>query len=220
MEQKQQTSEEQQHDREQRALARCKELVATLGLKMRPLVAQYNPENRRMTICFRAEERVDFRKLVRELGRSLKTRVELRQIGPRDQGKLVGHIGMCGYPLCCQTFLKEYAPASIKMAKQQNLALNPAKISGICGRLLCCLSYERGQYTAIKERMPRVGHEVTTPLGKATVVALNPIKETVSVQLGDQTIKDLPLDQITREKKEDKPERQQEEKEQEQKDEF
>ena len=205
MEQKQQNSkDQQQQDREQRALARCKELVATLGLKMRPLVAQYNPENRRMTICFRAEERVDFRKLVRELGRSLKTRVELRQVGPRDQGKLVGYIGVCGYPLCCQTFLKEYAPASIKMAKQQNLVLNPAKISGICGRLLCCLSYERGQYTAIKERMPRVGHEVTTPLGKATVVALNPIKETVSVQFQDQTIKDLPLDQITREKKEQK----------------
>ena len=228
MEQKLQNSkDQQQQDREQRALARCKELVATLGLKMRPLVAQYSPENRRMTICFRAEERVDFRNLVRELGRSLKTRVELRQVGPRDQGKLVGYIGVCGYPLCCQTFLKEYAPASIKMAKQQNLVLNPAKISGICGRLLCCLSFERGQYTAIKERMPRVGQEVTTPLGPATVVALNPIKETVSVQFHDQTIKVLPLDQVTREKKEQKQDQQQEkekeqkeEREQEQKDEL
>ena len=220
MEHTQQDSrEQQQQDREQRALARCKELVATLGLNMRPLVAQYSPENRRVTIYFRAEERVDFRKLVRELGRTLKTRVELRQVGPRDQGKLVGHIGICGYPLCCQTFLKEYAPASIKMAKQQNLVLNPAKISGICGRLLCCLSYERAQYTAVKERMPRVGHEVITPLGQATVVAINPIKETVSVQLHDQTTKDIPLDQITREKKEQKQARQQEGEEEEKKDE-
>jgi cell fate regulator YaaT (PSP1 superfamily) len=216
MEQEQQNSiEQQQQDREQRALAKCKELVTRLGLNMRPLVAQYSPENRRMTICFRAEERVDFRKLVRELGRSLKARVELRQVGPRDQGKLVGHIGVCGYPLCCQTFLKEYTPASIKMAKQQNLVLNPTKISGICGRLLCCLSYERGQYTAIKERMPRVGHEVITPLGKATVVAISPIKETVSVQFHDQTIKDIPLDQITREKKEQKQYQQTEGKEEE-----
>jgi len=211
MEHEQQDSrEQQQQDRERRALARCKELVATLGLNMRPLIAQYSPENRRMTIYFRAEERVDFRKLVRELGRSLRTRVELRQVGPRDQGKLVGYVGMCGYPLCCQTFLKEYTSASIKMAKQQNLVLNPAKISGICGRLLCCLSYERSQYSAIKERMPRVGHEVTTPLGKATVVAISPIKETVSVQLHDQTIRDIPLDQITREKKEQKQAQQQE----------
>ena len=185
-----------QHDKEEEALAKCKEKVAKLGLKMKPLSARYEPDSNHLTIFFKAQERVDFRKLVRELGRSLKTRVELRQVGPRDEGKLVGTVGRCGYPLCCRTFLREFAPASIRMAKQQDLALNPMKISGICGRLLCCLAYESKDYVEVKEKMPRPGQEVSTPFGKAKVVSISPIKEKVSVELEDQTIRELPLDQL------------------------
>ncbi len=191
--------EQDQRNREEEALADCKRRVARLGLKMKPLVARYAPKGNRLTIFFRAGERVDFRKLVRELSRSLRTRVELRQIGQREQAKLVGSIGMCGYPLCCQTFLKEFAPTSIKMAKQQDLVLNPVKISGICGRLLCCLSYENEQYAAAKENMPRVGEEVSTPYGRNNVVSVNLLKETVSVESDGRVIKELPLAQITRE---------------------
>jgi cell fate regulator YaaT (PSP1 superfamily) len=189
--------EDTQRDKEAEALAKCKEKVAALGLKMKPLSAQYKPDGSHLTVFFKAQERVDFRKLVRELSRSLKTRVELRQVGPRDEGKLVGAIGKCGYPLCCQGFLKEFPPASIRMAKQQDLALNPMKISGICGRLLCCLSYENEQYATLKERMPQVGQEVSTRFGKAKVVSVNPLKETVTVER-DSSVKELPVDQLTK----------------------
>ncbi len=108
----------------------------------------------------------------------------------------MGTLGKCGYPLCCQTFLKEFAPTSIKMAKQQKLVLNPLKISGICGRLLCCLSYENAEYLAIKEKMPRLGEEVATPFGQAKVVGLNLLKETVSVTTDGQAAKELPLSEI------------------------
>ena len=188
--------ENAQQNKETEALTRCKEMVTKFGLKMKPLAAHYNPDGSRLTIFFKAQERVDFRKLVRELSRSLKTRVELRQVGPRDEGKLVGSIGKCGYPLCCQGFLKEFAPASIKMAKQQNLVLNPMKISGICGRLLCCLSYESEQYAAMKEKMPQVGQEVSTRSGKAKVVSVNPLKETVTIER-DNSTKELPVDQLS-----------------------
>ena len=126
---------------------------------------------------------------------SLKTHVELRQVGPRDEAKLVGGIGKCGYPLCCQGWLTEFAPVSIRMAKQQDLTLNPVKISGICGRLLCCLAYENKQYAAIKAKSPRVGQEISTPLGKAKVVNVNPLRETVTVEI-DGAARELPLDQV------------------------
>jgi len=186
-----------QHDKEEEALAKCKEKVAKLGLKMKPLSARYEPDSNHLTIFFKAQERVDFRKLVRELGRSLKTRVELRQVGPRDEGKLVGTVGRCGYPLCCRTFLKEFAPASIRMAKQQDLALNPMKISGICGRLLCCLSYENEQYATLKEKMPQVGQEVLTRFGKAKVIGVNLLKESVTVER-DNAARELPVDQLSK----------------------
>jgi len=155
--------EKARQDRQREALAKCKEMVTKIGLKMKVLSASYDIEGGRLTIFFSAQERVDFRNLVRKLSQSLKTRVELRQIGPRDEAKLVGGIGKCGYPLCCQGFLTGFTPVSIKMAKQQGLALNPMKISGICGRLLCCLSYESKQYAATKEKMPQAGQEVATP---------------------------------------------------------
>jgi len=188
--------EDAQQNKENEALDRCKEKASNLGLKMKPISAHYNPDGSRVTIFFKAQERIDFRKLVRELSRGLKTRVELRQVGPRDEGRLVGGIGKCGYPLCCQTFLKEFAPASIKMAKQQDLVLNPMKISGICGRLLCCLSYENEQYATAREKMPQVGQEVSTRFGKGKVVGVNPLKETVTVERDNSTT-ELPVNQVS-----------------------
>ena len=189
--------EKARQNKEKEALAKCKEMVTSLGLRMKPLSAHYNLDGSHLTIFFSARERVDFRNLVRKLSRSFKTRVELRQIGPRDEAKLVGGIGKCGYPLCCQGFLTGFTSVSIRMAKQQDLALNPAKISGICGRLLCCLSYESKQYATIREKMPPVGQEVSTPFGKAKVVSVNPLKETVTIEL-DNVVKELPLDQLSK----------------------
>jgi len=184
-------------DKEGEARAECDQLIAKLGLPMKLICAEYNLDGSRLTIFFSAAERVDFRELVRELASCLKTRVELRQIGPRDEAKLIGGFGRCGRPLCCMSFLSEFAPVAIKMAKEQDLPLNPMKISGVCGRLLCCLVYENKQYRAMKEKMPKAGQRVSTPMGVASVVGSNPLKETVSVELESQAIVELPLSEIT-----------------------
>jgi len=177
-----------------RALELCKEKVSQLHLKMHPLAARWDGD-KHVTIFFRADEKVDFRKLVRELSRVLRARIELRQLGPREQGKLCGLVGKCGQPLCCQTFLGEFTQSSIKMAKTQDLALNPMKISGVCGRLLCCLNYEQEMYAEVKGRMPKVNKWVDTEFGPGKVVALNVLKETVTVQLETST-RELSLDEV------------------------
>lgn len=191
--------EKAQQHRESEALAKCNEIIANLGLKMKLLSAHYNLDGSHLIIFFSAQERIDFRGLVRRLNRILETRVELRQIGPRDEAKLLGGIGKCGYPLCCQSFLTDFTPVSIKMAKEQDLALNPMKISGLCGRLLCCLAFEDKEYAALKKKTPRLGQEVITPSGKAIVVNINLLKETATVKFDNQTIAELPLNQLTRE---------------------
>ena len=178
------------------AIAKCRELVEKLKLPMKPISSQYNLDRSHLTIFFSAEKRVDFRELARELSRSLKTRVELRQVGARDEAKLIGGLGKCGFPLCCTTFLSEFEPVSIKMAKEQDIALNPMKTSGVCGRLLCCLGYEYEQYRAMKEKMPSLRQEVSTALGKAKVISCNPLKETVTVELETGVTVELPLIQI------------------------
>jgi hypothetical protein len=164
-------------------LLRCREKVEQHGLPMRLVKAEYSFDGSRLTFYFTAEKRVDFRLLVRDLARTFKARIELRQIGPRDEAKLLGGIGPCGRLLCCATFLPDYARVSIKMAKDQDLPLNPSKISGVCGRLLCCLSYEHEQYLAIKAELPRIGAWVHTPQGPGEVVGINVIKEAVLVEL-------------------------------------
>ena len=136
-----------------------------------------------------------FRKLVRELSYVLRARIELRQVGPREQGKLCGLVGKCGYELCCRTFLPQFAQSSIKMAKVQDLALNPMKISGICGRLLCCLNYEQQMYAEVKSHMPRVNRMVDTEFGQGRVVGLNVLKNTVTVQFETAT-RELSPDQV------------------------
>ena len=150
---------------------------------MRLVKAEYSFDGSRLTFYFTSEKRVDFRVLVRDLARTFKTRIELRQIGPRDEAKLLGGIGPCGRMLCCSTFLPDYARVSIKMAKDQDLPLNPTKISGVCGRLLCCLSYEHEQYLEIKAELPRRGAWVQTPDGPGEVVTVNVVRETVIVEL-------------------------------------
>lgn len=188
---------------EKEALCKCHEMVGQLGLKMKPLAARYDSEAERLTVFFSAEERVDFRDLVRKLGHALERRVELRQVGARDEAKLLGSMGRCGYPLCCQNFLTSFASVSIKMAKEQSLALNPMKISGICGRLLCCLAYEGKDYAAVKKKMPQLKREILTPWGKGKVVGIDLFNETVTVQLLDsEAVKEIALDELVQSEKE------------------
>jgi cell fate regulator YaaT (PSP1 superfamily) len=185
-----------QKERAKNAMAKCRELIQKLNLPMKPISAHYNLDGSHLTVFFSAEKRVDFRELVRELSRNLKARVELRQVGARDEAKLVGGLGKCGCQLCCTTFLSEFAPVSIKMAKEQDITLNPMKTSGICGRLLCCLGYEYEQYRSMKEKMPALKQEVSTNLGNAKVVSCNPIKETVTVELETGVTVELPVSQV------------------------
>ena len=194
--------EEARQKLEREALSKCREMVGQLGLKMKPLAARYDSEAERLTIFFSAEERVDFRDLVRKLSHALERRVELRQVGARDEAKLLGTMGRCGYPLCCQNFLTSFASVSIKMAKEQSLALNPMKISGICGRLLCCLAYESKDYAATKQKMPRLKQEISTRWGKARVVGIDLFKETVTVELLDsEAVKEIALDELVQPEK-------------------
>jgi cell fate regulator YaaT (PSP1 superfamily) len=183
--------------KEGEALAECAQLVEQLKLPMKLISAEYNLDGSRLTVFFSAEGRVDFRELVRELSHRLKVRVEMRQVGPRDEAKLLGGFGRCGLPLCCASFLSEFTPVSIKMAKEQDLPLNPMKISGLCGRLLCCLGYEFEQYRSMKERMPKEGQRVSTAKGMANVVGGNPLEGTVLVELESGARVELSLDEVT-----------------------
>lgn len=187
--------------KEDEALAECTELVAKLKLPMKVISAEYNLDGSRLTIFFSAEGRVDFRELVRELSHRLKVRVEMRQVGPRDEAKLLGGFGRCGRPLCCASFLSEFSPVSIRMAKEQELPLNPMKISGICGRLLCCLGYEFEQYRIMREKMPKEGQRIKTAMGVANVVGGNPLEGTVLVELEGGARVELSLDEVTTEVK-------------------
>jgi len=184
-------------EKEREVLAECGRLVAKLSLPMKLLSAEYNLNGSRLTIHFSAGERVDFRELVRELTSSLKVRVELRQVGPRDEAKLIGGVGRCGRSLCCTSFLDEFEPVSIRMAKEQDLPLSPMKISGVCGRLLCCLVYESEQYRAIKKKLPKEGQQVSTPMGVGDVVGSNSLKETVLVELESKVRAEFPLSEVT-----------------------
>lgn len=168
------------------ALECTKKLVKNLKLNMQLLNAEYTLDKSRLTIYFKAEERVDFRDLVRDLSAKYKARIELRQLGPRDIAKMVGGLGPCGLLLCCSSFIGEFEPVSINMAKNQNLSLNPANISGICGRLLCCLKYEDEVYQELKELMPDLFETVKTFKGSAKVMEINYIKNEVKVKYRDE----------------------------------
>ncbi|MBT7290607.1 MAG: stage 0 sporulation family protein [Chloroflexi bacterium] len=186
------------------AKVKCQQMIAQFELPMKLLAADWSLDGSCLNFLFSAEERVDFRALVRELTKTFRTRVELRQVGARDEAKIVGGCGRCGRPLCCATHLTSFESVSMKMAKEQDLPLNPGKISGVCGRLLCCLGYECAQYKEMKASLPRGGTIVTTSEGEAKVVGSNTLKQTVTVQLeSDARIEVALSDLVT--KKEPEP---------------
>jgi len=177
--------------KEQEALERCSQKAKEYNLPMKVVRAEYNYDGSRLVFFFVAETRVDFRELVRDLAQTFKAHIELRQIGVRDEAKLLGGIGRCGLTLCCATWLTDFNPVSIKMAKQQDLPLSPMEISGVCGRLLCCLAYENEAYTAAKARLPKQGEMIDTAHGRGKIVQVNVIKESVQVELESQVIVDV-----------------------------
>lgn len=183
---------------EREALVECGKLIDTLNLQMKLLGAEYSLDGGRLTLYFSSVERVDFRELVRDLAHRLRVRVEMRQTGPRDEARLVGGCGRCGRPLCCASFLSDFAPVAMKMAKEQGLPLNPMKISGVCGRLMCCLGYENEQYREMRGKLPKNNQWVTTAQGTAKVVGSNPLKQTVQVELVEtRATIELPVGEIT-----------------------
>ena len=176
---------ERNREKEARAFRICQEKIADHGLEMKLVEVEYNFEGNKILFFFTAEGRVDFRALVKDLASVFHTRIELRQIGVRDEAKMLGGLGICGRPFCCSGFLDEFQPVSIKMAKTQNLSLNPTKISGTCGRLMCCLKYEQEAYEDAVKRMPKQESFVETPDGVGTVCQVNLLKEQVKVRLDD-----------------------------------
>lgn len=161
----------------------CEEKIAEHGLGMKLIDVEYTFDNNKVIFYFTADGRVDFRELVKDLAAIFRTRIELRQIGVRDEAKMIGGLGPCGRTSCCTTFLGEFEPVSIKMAKDQSLSLNPAKISGLCGRLMCCLKYENEVYEKLLAKMPTIGTVVITPEGRGTVVEVFTIIEMVKVKV-------------------------------------
>ena len=200
------TEQDIQHGRDNRikekeAFAICQKKITEHKLEMKLVSVEYSFDGSKILFYFPANGRVDFRSLVKDLAAVFKMRIELRQIGVRDEAKMLGGLGPCGRPICCGTFLSQFQPVSIKMAKEQNLSLNPTKISGVCGRLMCCLKYEQDHYEQTRKKMPKVGRAVNTPDGSGPVTELNIVKETVFVRLtnGDTSeIKEYPLESITR----------------------
>ena len=180
---------EKNREKEAKAFQICQEKIAAHGLEMKLVEAEYSFEGNKVLFFFTAEGRVDFRALVKDLASTIHARIELRQIGVRDEAKMLGGLGICGRPFCCSTFLGDFQPVSIKMAKEQGLSLNPGKISGACGRLMCCLKYEQEAYEDLIRRTPKVGFTVSTPDGEGTVVEVSLLTGALKVRLssGDST---------------------------------
>ncbi|EGG80278.1 hypothetical protein HMPREF9477_02024 [Lachnospiraceae bacterium 2_1_46FAA] len=174
--------EERNKEKEKEAFEICLEKIRKHGLEMKLIDAEYTFDNNKVLFYFTADGRIDFRELVKDLAAVFRTRIELRQIGVRDETKIRGGIGVCGRPLCCHTYLSEFAPVSIKMAKEQNLSLNPTKISGVCGRLMCCLTNEEETYEYLNSRLPAIGDTVTTVDGlRGEVQNLSVLRQLVKV---------------------------------------
>lgn len=173
-------------EKEAEAFRICKEKIIKHNLDMKLVDVEYTFDNNKVLFYFTSDDRVDFRELVKDLAAIFRTRIELRQIGVRDETKMCGGIGICGRELCCNRFLSEFQPVSIKMAKEQNLSLNPIKISGICGRLMCCLKYEEESYQEIKSRLPEVGDIVMTSEGKGQILTVQLLREQLRVAIEKQ----------------------------------
>lgn len=192
--------EENNRRKEKEAFQICQRKIREHHLEMKLIEAEYTFDNNKVLFYFTADGRIDFRELVKDLAAVFKTRIELRQIGVRDETKILGGIGICGRPLCCHTFLAEFAPVSIKMAKEQNLSLNPTKISGVCGRLMCCLKNEQETYEYLNKKLPSVGDYVTTPDGlKGEVSSVNVLRQQVKVLVDvndEKEIQEFPADEL------------------------
>ena len=185
--------------KEKEAFDICGEKIKRHGLEMKLIEVEYTFDGSKILFYFTADGRVDFRELVKDLAMVFRTRIELRQIGVRDESKTIGSIGVCGRSLCCSKFLGEFAPVSIKMAKEQGLSLNPSKISGACGRLMCCLKYEQDTYEELLKKLPRHGALVKTPDGNGIVESVSVLKEKVKVSVGEEkerTIKEYNASEI------------------------
>ena len=167
----------------------CTQKIREHDLPMKLVDAEYSFDRSKIIFYFTSDSRVDFRRLVKDLASIFRVRIELKQIGVRDEARMVGGFGPCGRPLCCGIFLKDFDPVTIKMAKAQNLPLNPSKISGLCGRLMCCLGYEHECYKDLSKGLPRVGKEIKTEHGKGKVIKVNPLKRVVTVDFGEGIIK-------------------------------
>lgn len=175
----------------------CQQKVVEHNLDMKLVDVEYTFDRNKIIFYFTADGRIDFRELVKDLAAIFRTRIELRQIGVRDEAKMLGGIGPCGRILCCSTFLGDFEPVSIKMAKDQNLSLNPAKISGLCGRLMCCLKYENDEYEAAKEQLPDLDQRIQTPHGTGRVIGLNILERLIQVELVDkERIVEYTLDEL------------------------
>lgn len=187
---------ERNREKEKEAFEVCEKKIEEHGLPMKLVDVEYVFDASRIIFFFTAEGRVDFRDLVKDLASTLKTRIELRQIGVRDEAKLIGGLGPCGRRLCCTLFLSDFEPVSIRMAKEQDLPLNPLKISGICGRLMCCLKYEYDAYKDFKKRVPSRGTQVETPRGVGVVVDYNVPRERVIVEVGEGLRFEVPVSEV------------------------
>jgi len=192
--------EEDNREKEKEAFEVCYKKIKEHELDMKLINAEYTFDNSKVLFYFIADGRIDFRELVKDLASIFKTRIELRQIGVRDETKILGGMGICGRALCCHTYLSEFAPVSIKMAKEQNLSLNPTKISGVCGRLMCCLKNEQETYEYLNKKLPRVGDSVITPDGfKGDVHSLSVLRQLVKVVVevnDEKEIQEYPVEEL------------------------
>lgn len=193
--------ERKNKEKEHEAFQICQEKIRKHELQMKLIDAEYTFDNNKLLFYFTADGRIDFRELVKDLAAVFKTRIELRQIGVRDETKILGGVGICGRPLCCHSYLSEFIPVSIKMAKEQNLSLNPTKISGVCGRLMCCLKNEEETYEVLNSRLPGLGDAVTTSDGlKGEVHSVNVLRQTVKVIVivdkDEKEIREYKVDQL------------------------
>ncbi|MEW5767744.1 MAG: stage 0 sporulation family protein [bacterium] len=181
--------------REERTFKICQKKINDRDMDMKLITVHYTLDGSKITFYFTAEGRTDFRELVKDLAYAFKTRIELRQIGVRDAAKMFAGFGLCGQPLCCSTFLKRFDSVSIRMAKEQNLILTPSKISGVCGRLMCCLSYEYGDYAKFRKHCPKLGTQIETPEGRGKVVEIDPMRCKCLIQLENERKIDLPVEE-------------------------
>ncbi len=186
----------QLHQKASRTLRTAEKKVTEHSLEMKLVRAEYTLDGHHLTIFFTADGRVDFRELVHNLASAFHCRIELRQIGVRDEAKIIGGLGPCGQQLCCERFLRDFEPVGIRLAKDQDLPLNPEKISGVCGRLMCCLRYETDVYSVARNKLPKVGDQVQTAHGQGPVVGRNLLKQEITVRLGPEHIVSVPAAEV------------------------